>query len=438
MTNQASSSSAEEPLLKRSMNHEAEWSEKCPWPVMSDEAYYGLVGDIVQTISPHSEADPVAILIQVLAAAGNVIGRCRFYQVESDRHHPNLFSVLVGASSKSRKGTSSGRVRSVVNIVDPQWASDRTKSGLSSGEGFIYEVRDEVRRWNAKDQVEEVVDPGVTDKRMMIIEPEFAGALVVMERHGNTLSPLIRRAWDGDRLCALTKNSPLAATNAHISIIGHITEAELKARLTRTDAAKGFANRFLFVLVRRSKELPFGGNLSDGEILFLGERLKHAIGMLPSDITRITMTDAAKEAWAAVYSDLSADKPGLLGAVTARSEAQTIRLAMIYALLDGQRLIDVVHLRAGLAVWEYCEASAQHIFGKMLGDPVADEILRALKRAGKGGLTRTIIRGLFSGHQSSDRLSAALAMLLSKGLARVKTRESRGRPTEVWYAQEAQ
>jgi hypothetical protein len=160
--------------------------------------------------------------------------------------------------------------------------------------------------------------------------------------------------------------------------------------------------------------------------------------MLPSDITRITMTDAAKEAWAAVYSDLSADKPGLLGAVTARSEAQTIRLAMIYALLDGQRLIDVVHLRAGLAVWEYCEASAQHIFGKMLGDPVADEILRALKRAGKGGLTRTIIRGLFSGHQSSDRLSAALAMLLSKGLARVKTRESRGRPTEVWSAQEAQ
>jgi Protein of unknown function (DUF3987) len=83
-----------------------------------------------------------------------------------------------------------------------------------------------------------------------------------MERHGNTLSQLIRKAWDGDKLSTLTKTSPLTATNPHISVIGHITEIELKARLTRTDAANGFANRFLFVLVKRSQKLPFGGNLA--------------------------------------------------------------------------------------------------------------------------------------------------------------------------------
>jgi hypothetical protein len=155
-----------------------------PWPVIGADAFYGLAGDIVRAISPHSEADPVAILIQVLAAAGNIMSRSRFYQVESDRHHSNLFAILVGASSKARKGTSWGRVR---GVVDTRWTADRTKGGLSSGEGFIYEVRDPIRKWNVKDRQED--DPGVVDKRLLVIEPEFAGALAVMERHGNTLSP---------------------------------------------------------------------------------------------------------------------------------------------------------------------------------------------------------------------------------------------------------
>jgi hypothetical protein len=209
------------------------------WPEMDAAAYYGLTGIVVETIAPHSEADPVAILIQFLTAAGNVLGRRCFYQIEGDRHSPNLFSVLVGASAKARKGTSWGRVRSIIEIAEAAWALDKVKGGLSSGEGFIYEVRDKVEKWCPKDEVLQVLDPGVDDKRLLVMEPEFAGALAVMERHGNTLSPLIRKAWDGDKLRAMTKNSPLSATGAHVSIIGHITEEELRARLTRTDAANG-------------------------------------------------------------------------------------------------------------------------------------------------------------------------------------------------------
>jgi hypothetical protein len=122
-------------------------------------------------------------------------------------------------------------------------------------------------------------------------------------------------------------------------------------------------------------------------------------------------SNPAREGWAAVYSDLSADKPGLLGAVTARAEAQTIRLAMIYALLDGQRQIDVVHLQAALAVWEFCEAPAQRIFGQMLGDSIADDILRSLKCVGENGLTRTNIRELFGRHQPAPGARPALSDL---------------------------
>jgi hypothetical protein len=373
---------------------------------MAEAAYYGLAGKIVRTIEPHSEADPVALLLQLLTLVGNAIGPTSYWQVESDRHHANLFAVLVGTSSKGRKGTSFGRVRAVIKVADEAWADDQIKGGLSSGEGLINEVRDERKEWDKKEKRFEVVDPGVTDKRLMVVEPEFAGLLSVAERHGNTISPLIRRAWDGDKLQTITKGSPLCATGAHISIVGHITEDELRARITRTDLANGFANRFLFALVKRSRELPFGGDDIDNEIIDLGMALRGVVERARR-VGRIDMSDGARREWRAIYGALTAEQPGLLGAITARADAQTRRLAMLYALLDGKDEVAELHLQAALAVWEYCEASAAHIFGDSLGDPVADDILRALKQAGAEGMSRTAISNLFGRNQSASRIGAA-------------------------------
>jgi hypothetical protein len=177
------------------------------WPSLDDAAYYGLAGDIVKTIAPHTEADPVAVLAQVVVYFGNVIGRSSHYRVEADFHHTNLFCVLVGRSSKGRKGVSGGRARSVVKLLDERWADERMKNGLSSGEGLINEVRDEVKEWDDKTHQEQIVHAGVADKRLMVTEPEFANSLAAMERHGNVLSSTIRNAWDGGRLSTLTKNS---------------------------------------------------------------------------------------------------------------------------------------------------------------------------------------------------------------------------------------
>jgi hypothetical protein len=407
--------------------------EAAAWPVMADEAYHGIAGEVVRTIAPHSEADPVALLIQFLVLAGNVIGRGPYWQVESTHHHSNLFAVLVGTSSKGRKGTSLERTRAIAKVADETWAEDRLKSGLSSGEGLINEVRDELQKWNAKESRFEIVDPGVDDKRLMLVEPEFAAALSVAERPGNTVSTLIRRAWDGDKLQTLTKGSPLCATDAHISLIAHITEDELRARITRTDCANGFANRFLFVLIKRSKELPFGGDLLESAIQTLGSRLAEVVAEART-VGRATMTPKARTMWTTVYSALSADRPGLLGAIVARAEAQTVRLAMLYAVLDGSHEIDVPHLSAALAVWEFAEASAVHIFGNALGDETADDILRALRQAGAEGMTRTQISDLFGRNRSAGRIGAALALLMTNGRARVEMRQTGGRPVEVWLA----
>ena len=403
------------------------------WPGMAGAAYHGLAGEVVRIIGPHSEADPVALLVQFLTATGNLMGRTAYYQVESDRHCPNIFSVMVGDSAKARKGTSWGRVRALGFIADPEWFGGRVKGGLSSGEGLINEVRDERKEWNKKSGCEEVVDGGIKDKRLMVVEPEFASALSVAERHGNTISPIIRNAWDGVRLATLVKNSPLSATGAHISILGHVTIDELRARITRTDLANGFANRFIFVLVKRSKLLPHGGDLDERDLERLGERLREAIAFA-NTVGRVTMTTDASEAWSDIYGDLSAAQKGLLGAVTARAEAQVIRLALIYALLDRSEQIDAPHLHAALAVWDYCDASAAYVFGGMLGDPIADEIMWALQQAGSDGMSRTAIRDLFGRNRSGDRIGAALGLLATSRRARMQMRETGGRSAEFWFA----
>lgn len=403
------------------------------WPVMDEAAFYGLLGDVVKTIAPHTEADPAAILIQVLIMFGNVIGRSPYYQVEADQHRANLFCVLVGQSAKGRKGTSGSRARSIMQVADEAWLNERLKGGLSSGEGLIAEVRDEVEQWNAKTQQFDVIDPGVPDKRLMVTEAEFGGALAVMDRPGNTLSSVVRQAWDGEKLSTLTRNSPLRSTEPHISVIGHITEDELRARIDRTEAANGFANRFLFVAVRRSKCLPHGGSLDQAETLVLAERMKEVVNFARR-VGRVEMTEAARQLWESIYPHLSGEQPGLLGAVTARAEAQAIRLAMVYALLDRQDRIDAQHLKAALAVWEYCDASAARVFGTLLGDPVADEILMALRKAGSVGMTRTLIRDLLGKHKTADRINAALALLACKGLARWSSASTGGRPAETWYS----
>ena len=141
--------------------------------------------------------------------------------------------------------------------------------------------------------------------------------------------------------------------------------------------------------------------------------------------------DEAREIWRAVYEDLSEGRPGLLGAMIARAEAQVMRLACIYALLDRCPSIGTEHLLAALALWEYVEASAQYIFGARMGDPVADRIAEALLHA-PDGLTRTDISALFGRHQRSTNIDRALAQLRKHQVVECIQDNTGGRPSEVW------
>ena len=376
----------------------------------------------------------MALLLYFLAMFGNALGRGPYYKVESDQHFTNLNGVLVGETSKGRKGVAANRIQDLMWTVDASWVDKRIQGGLSSGEGVIAAIQDEVTKTD-KDGNETVVVEGVKDKRLFLDEREFFGALTVMKREGNIVSRVVRDGWDGRDLGTLTKHSLTHATKPMLSIMGSITADELRRSLDETSMANGYANRFLFVCVRRSKELPFGGNLQHEDIKALGRKVENVF-VKASRIHRVEMDAKARELWEKVYHELSAGQPGLLGAIIGRAEAQTVRLALIYAMLDASPDIRVEHLKAALALWEYCEASAKYIFGDSVGDPIADTILRGLRHA-DGGLTRTQISELFGRNQSSGKIAAALGVLAAQGKASCETKagdEKGGRPPELWTA----
>jgi DNA replicative helicase MCM subunit Mcm2 (Cdc46/Mcm family) len=232
----------------------------------------------------------------------------------------------------------------------------------------------------------------------------------------------------------MTKNSEARATGAHVSIIGHITKDELRRLLTETESANGFGNRFLWAAVHRSKCLPEGGNIHRENLNDLVMRLHKAIEFAPS-AGGMTRSEGARELWCNVYPELSEGKPGLLGAITARAEAQVMRLSAIYALLDCSTKIEVEHHRAALALWNYCERSARWIFTAYTGDIRADRILLALRLAGGAGMTQTeISERVFHRNVSSNALSAALRILRQSGQARFTMESTGGAPRKRWFA----
>jgi len=220
---------------------------------------------------------------------------------------------------------------------------------------------------------------------------------------------------------------------SHISIIGHITDDELRRTLHPSQLTNGFANRFLFVCARRSKVLPEGGSLSDDTVEELGLRLGKAIECARK-IGRVERDDDARALWAEMYESLSETRPGVIGAATNRAEAQVLRLSVIYALLDSSSKVSCHHLRAAWEVWRYCEDSVRYALGGSPRDPVIEKLLIAFRAARPKVLTRTEIRDLFSRHLSSTQIRRALDHLEATGAVTRFEVKTAGRSAIGWKA----
>lgn len=372
------------------------------WPAFpldeSNKALHGLAGDVVRSIDPYTEADPVAILAHFLVFFGNVAGSSAHFEVSGREHPARLFAAIVGDSSVARKGTSEGQVRRLFENVDREWSKRRIVHGLASGEGLMRMLAPE--------------GDATPDYRLLVVEPEMGAVLKAMSREGSILSMVIRQAWDTGNLEHRVSKSKeaIVVRDAHVSIVAHVTRSELVSTMDASQNTNGFANRFLWFLVRGSKELPDAPKVPAEIFEGLSKRILYAVeaAHVAQELQR---SDEAAQLWRDWYHDLRQVGPGLSGLVASRAEAQVLRLSLLYALLDRSTKIEVVHLEAARSLFEFSKICAAGIFGRRLGNPLAQRILDELREANNGTLTRSELADYLGRNVSARAMDESISLL---------------------------
>ncbi|MGF1633502.1 MAG: hypothetical protein ACFCVE_06590 [Phycisphaerae bacterium] len=328
----------------------AETTPKPPsFPTLDPAALHGPLGEAAAGVCEHSEAGVAAVLARLVTIAGSMSGRGPHFAVGGAEHNPRVFTLVCGATSSGRKGQSWADACRIMKAVDADFMSGRVAGGLSSGQGLIHAIRD-----SAGD------DDGEPDKRLVVYESEFAAVLQNAGREANTLSSIIRQAWDGGTLRQLTRN-PYVATDPHVCVTGDITPRELRELLNRRDRANGFANRFAFIASRRDRVLPFGGSLKQADVERLAAPIRRGLETART-IGRMSFDRDAATTWQRAYLKLTDDEADDVAGLTSRAAPNVLRLSMIYALAEGSDRIRRPHVDAGLALWAYAEASCRWAF----------------------------------------------------------------------------
>lgn len=384
---------------------------------------YGLVGEIGRVGGEETETNPYAIAANFMTYLSCAIGRGVYLPIGNTWHHPRLFLLHIGRSGRGRKGDALSlvlRLDQALREIEPKLAPQIHRGGLSSREGLVALMHDGYQQ--GKNEV-----PPIEDKRLWVVESEFANVLHQGRREGNTLSAALRDCWDGVCLKPATKSNRLYASHPHVCLSGAISPSELTSLMNSRELTNGFANRFMMIWAERSRILPFPKATSQSVVDDLAQRVCQILQFVGADnhecMDRIRMELAPQAHW--LYSHLYraelSDDPGseLISAMLERRAPMLLRMAMIFALSDLQTQINVTHIEAASAWIRYAMESVRYVFVSATDEAkmshalhLAQRLLSYLQAHGKASRSE-ISSDCFKGKSSKAQIDSCLDYLLS-------------------------
>jgi hypothetical protein len=370
---------------KRGQDDEEEFSDYVlPRPELHDVAYHGILREMVGAACANSEAVPSTVAVHILARFAVTMGRTAHINIGDEQRHLRMNALIVGPTSKGRKGTSAEMPRRLFQLVESKLGIDavpvKVLTALATGEGLIHQVRDPYHNHDG-----ELVDAGVFDKRLLCNVSEFAGVMAQARREAATISVVLRDAFDGVTLTIPTKTSFNQATDTHIVVIGSVPETEILKTLTSTDITNGLANRFPMFYSVRTKSVPFPKPTDPDLVEKFATYIVEAL-FLAISVGEVRMTAEAREYWEVIYTELEERAhPPEVAALLARQGTYTLIFAALLALLNQEKEIGPDHLTAASAWVDYWEETTLFVFSNgekneqaikmhMLKDDIVDVI----------------------------------------------------------------
>jgi len=365
-----------------------------PLPKATEAMFPGLVGAVANAASEKTEVNPVAAAAGFLSFLGAMVGRDVYFPIGDTRHHARIFTLHIGRSSRGGKGESPNLTRRIVHAInaeDPNLLGQTHTGGLSSREGLAMLIHD------GYTQGKETAPP-ILDKRLWVVEGEFANVLGQARREGNTLSSALREVWDGGAIKPATKTNRVWASMPHVGMAGAITPAELHATIQAKELSNGFANRFLMFWAERTREVAFPEPTSPHMLAILAKEtinvVRFALGNYPAetDTRAMHMSQEARALWQDVHSGLARPlETELLSSLLERRRPYAIRLSMLFALCDSSLVIEAQHIRAALAWIDYCTDSVRYVFANQAQEA------RAMERERMAGMVLEFLQARAEG-----------------------------------------
>lgn len=384
---------------------------------------YGLIGDVARAGSEGTETNAYAIAANFMAYLSCAVGRGVYLPIGDTRHHARLFCLHIGRSGRGRKGDAVSlvlRIDQALRETGEAPAPQIHRGGLSSREGLVALMHDGYRQ--GRQDV-----PAIEDKRLWVVESEFANVLHQGRRDGNTLSAALRDCWDGVDLKPATKSNRLYASQPHVCLSGAISPAELTGLMSTRELTNGFANRFLMIWAERSRMLPFPKETPQAVVEHLACKTLEVLAFVHADRhderdhLRMELSPQAQWRYAQLYrGELNDDLgDGVVGALLERRAPMLLRLAMLMALTDLQIRIDAHHINTAMAWIRHATASVRFVFVSAAEEAklaqvldLSDRVLAFLRERGQA--TRSQISAeCFRGKVPKVRIDASLEHLLA-------------------------
>lgn len=384
---------------------------------------YGLIGDVARAGSEGTETNAHAIAANFMAYLSCAIGRGVYLPIGNTRHHTRLFCLHIGRSGRGRKGDAVSlvlRIDAALRAIDDAFAPQIHRGGLSTREGLAALIHDGYRQ--GRQDI-----PAIEDKRLWVVESEFANVLHQGRRDGNTLSAALRDCWDGIDLKPATKSNRVYASDPHVCLSGAISPIELTGLMSGREMSNGFANRFLMIWAERSRMLPFPKETPQAVVDHLARKTLDVLTFVRADRQDecahrpMGLSPQAQWRYAQLYRGELHDgvDDGAIGALLERSAPMLLRLAMLMALTDLQTRIEAQHIDAAIAWIRHATASVRFVFvsaaeGARLSQVVdlSNRVLSFLHERGQA--TRSQISSeCFRGKMPKARIDASLEHLLA-------------------------
>ena len=392
-------------------------------PEADPACLYGLIGDVARAGSDDTETSAHAIAANFLVYLSCAVGRGVYLPIGNTRHHARLFCLHVGRSGRGRKGDAVSlvlRIDQALRAMDSTFAPQVHRGGLSTREGLAALIHDGYRQ-GRQDM------PVIEDKRLWVVESEFANVLHQGRRDGNTLSAALRDCWDGIDLKPATKSNRLYASDPHVCLSGAISPGELTGLMSARELTNGFANRFLMIWAERTRMLPFPKETPQAVVEQLARRAREVLAFVRADRhterehLRMEMSPQAQWHYSQLYrGELNDDLgDGVVGALLERRAPMLLRLAMLMALTDLQTRIDAQHIDAAMAWVRHATASVRFVFVSAAEEAKLAQVLELSNRVlaflrERGQATRSQISSeCLKGKVPKARLDASLEHLLA-------------------------